>query len=103
MKKSYLLEDGETVKESDIEKRLCEKVKSHGGKILKLACTGIAGIPDRLIVGSYGMTAFVEVKAPGKKPRKLQDKRIDELKRLGQNVFIVDSYDSVDKVIREVF
>lgn len=91
------------MRESSIEKRLVEKVKEQGGLILKLACTGMAGIPDRLVVGECGMTAFVEVKAPGKKTRKLQDKRIGELKKLGQNVFVVDSYEDVDKVIREVF
>ncbi len=91
------------MRESDIEKKLVEKVKANNGIILKLACTGIAGTPDRLIIGAYGMAAFVEVKAPGKKPRKLQEKRIEELRHMGQSVFIVDSYESIEKVIREVF
>jgi len=91
------------VKESDIEKLLVQRVKEHGGLSLKLACTGQAGTPDRLIIGAYGLVAFVEVKAPGKKPRKLQEKRIQELKRLGCKVYVIDDYEGVENIMKEVF
>lgn len=88
--------------EKGIEMYLNKKVREAGGLSLKLACTGIAGTPDRLILGNKGEVGFVECKAQGQKPRKLQVKMIDRLKKMGHKAFVVDSYESVDKCMKEV-
>ena len=55
--------------EKAIEMRLAAAVRSYGGVAVKLAATGISGMPDRLLLLPGGRMAFVETKAPGKKPR----------------------------------
>lgn len=89
--------------EKTIESYLNKKVKQAGGLSIKLAGTGMAGMPDRLILGAKGKVAFVECKAPRQKPRKLQVKIMTRIKRLDHQVFVVDSYESVDKSLQEIF
>ena len=87
--------------ERDIEKKLVNEVKKRGGKVLKQ--TGESGIPDRLVLAPLGICAFVELKRPGEQPRKLQWQRIKELESLGYVVYIIDSYEEVNHLIRELF
>ena len=83
------------MKESVIEKRLVKGVKELGGKCLKMVPTYDNGIPDRLVL--YGGEAiFVEVKRPGKEPRKLQVLFAEELRRNGFTVKTLDSIEQVD-------
>ena len=49
------------MKEKYIEQKLVNEVKKHGGVCLKLASTGLDGIPDRLVLMSKGKIAFVEL------------------------------------------
>ena len=55
--------------EKTIEMRLAATVRSYGGVAVKLAATGISGMPDRLILLPGGRMAFVETKAPGLRER----------------------------------
>ena len=61
------------ISEQQIEKKLVEKVKQVGGMALKFVSPGNSGVPDRLVLIAIGKIAFVEVKAPGEKPRPLQE------------------------------
>ncbi|MEG0387984.1 MAG: VRR-NUC domain-containing protein [Niameybacter sp.] len=83
--------------EKQIEQYLTKKVKSLGGMSLKLTC--LIGIPDRLVLLPEGRCIFVELKAPGESPRKIQLKRIQQLRVLGFKVYVADSYQRVDEVI----
>ena len=83
--------------EKQIERRLCDEVKAAGGMCLKQ--TGLAGIPDRLVVMPGGKCAFIELKAPGEKPRKLQMMRIKQLKKLGFKCFVIDGVEQIWKVL----
>ncbi|HEK9881399.1 TPA: VRR-NUC domain-containing protein, partial [Streptococcus equi subsp. equi] len=47
-------------------------------------------------------TFFVEVKAPGKKPRPSQVAMHKKIKEAGQHVWVVDSYESVDIALKEM-
>ena len=85
--------------EKQIEQYLAKKVKSFGGISLKL--TNLIGIPDRLVLLPNGRCAFVELKAPGESPRNIQLKRMQQLRRLGFKVYVADSYERVDEVIRD--
>lgn len=85
--------------EREIERKLCESVKAMGGMCIKQ--TGMAGIPDRLILLPGGQAAFVELKATGKKPRKLQQMRMKQLCRLGFRCFVIDSIQQVADLLHE--
>ena len=83
--------------EKQIERKLCDEVKKIDGMCLKQ--TGMAGIPDRLVLLPDGRCAFVELKAPGEKPRKLQVMRMKQLKKLGFKCFVVDGVDQIDSLL----
>lgn len=85
-----------------IEKRLIEKVKEHGGLALKLVSPGFAGVPDRLVLFNGSRIAFVELKAPAKKLRVLQQKRKQQLEVLGFRVYKIDSLKAVDSFLEEM-
>lgn len=50
--------------EKDIEAKLVNIVKRHGGLCLKWICPGWAGVPDRIVLLPYGRVIFVELKRP---------------------------------------
>ncbi|WP_414733863.1 VRR-NUC domain-containing protein [Acetobacterium carbinolicum] len=78
------------MREKEIEKKFALEVKKMGGICLKFVSPGLDGMPDRLVLLPGGRLAFVEVKAPGKKPRPLQMVRHEMLKRLGFAVYVLD-------------
>lgn len=49
-----------------------------------------------------GKCGFVEVKAPGRKPRPLQVARIKLLRRLGFSVFILDDESQIPQILSEI-
>ena len=63
--------------EKQIEKKLVDAVRAAGGMCLKFVSPGMDGMPDRIMLMPFGRMAFVEIKAPGKKPRPLQRFRHD--------------------------
>ena len=85
--------------ESALEKKLVKEVKSIGGLALKFVSPGYDGVPDRIVLIAYGKIAFVEVKAPNKKPRPLQLRRINKLKSLGFKVYVLDSKEQIGGII----
>ena len=85
--------------EKEIEQELVRSVKKIGGRCLKFICPGMAGVPDRLVLLLKGKCAFVELKAPGKKPRSLQIRRIEQLAALGFQCFVIDGKEQIGGVI----
>lgn len=51
--------------ESTFERKLCEHIKSLGGKAYKWASPGAPGVPDRIAILPGGRIIFIEVKRPG--------------------------------------
>lgn len=90
------------MREKYIEQKLVSEVKKRGGICLKLASTGLDGIPDRLVLMSKGRVAFVELKAPKQKPRKLQLVRIKKLKAMGFSVYVLDNVKDIGGVIDDI-
>ncbi len=84
--------------ESDIEKQLVRHIEQMGGKALKFISPGMAGVPDRCVFLN-GQTYFVELKAPGRKLRPLQEYRKKQLEDLGFKVFVVDSLDGLEEML----
>ena len=69
------LPKGEKMREKIIEQKFRAAVRAAGGVAVKFVSPGLDGMPDRLALLPGGRMAFVEVKAPGKKPRPLQEAR----------------------------
>ena len=63
------------MREKKIEAKLAEAVRQRGGLAPKFTSPGFDGMPDRIVLMPGGHMAFVEVKAPGKKPQPLQAAR----------------------------
>lgn len=90
------------MRESAIERRLVAEAVKRGGVAPKFVSPGLDGVPDRLLLFPGGRLAFVEVKAPGKKPRPLQRRRIEQLTALGFRVFVLDSKEQIGEILDEV-
>lgn len=90
-----------TISEASIEKALAQEVKSAGGWCLKLPAVFDAGIPDRICLFPGARVVFVELKAPGKKPRKLQAVIHNRIRALGFRVEVVDNKEQAINLISE--
>ena len=90
------------MREKQIEHALVMAVKAAGGMCPKLVSPGTDGMPDRMILLPKGHIGFVEVKAPGKKPRPLQERRHKQLRELGFKVFILDGREQIPEILEEV-
>ncbi len=88
--------------EKDVERQLVREVRAVGGMCLKFTSAGTDGIPDRLVLLKKGRLAFVELKAPGKKPRALQIKRMKQISDLGFKCFVIDNTDDIPRIIDEI-
>jgi len=91
-----------TMREKEIEQKFTLMVKQAGGLALKFVSPGMSGMPDRIVLLPGGHTAFVEVKAPGKVPRPLQEVRHRMLRKLGFKVYVLDNADQIGGVIDEI-
>ena len=90
------------MREKWIEQQLIKSVKDIGGIALKIVSPGFDGMPDRLILLPNRKIAFVEVKAPGKTLRPLQEKRKRQLEALGFLVFCLDNLEQIGGILREI-
>ena len=101
------------MRERDIERYLCKKVKALGGEVRKVKWIGRRGAPDRLVMlpGSWGTTSaggsfwvaprtvWVELKAPGKKAEPHQLREHKRMQAMGQRVEVIDSFEGVDNLL----
>ena len=89
-------------KEKNIEQKLVTAVKKVGGVCWKFVSPGTNAVPDRIILIAMGKIAFVEVKAPGEKPRPLQVSRIKQIRNLGFKVYVLDDESKIGGIIDEI-
>lgn len=87
------------MREKAIEAKLVKAVKSMGGIALKMSSANYDGMPDRLVLLTDGKLAFIELKAPGKKLRPLQEKRKRQLEALGFLVFCIDGIEQIGGIL----
>lgn len=108
------------MREAEIEQYLVEQVKKLGGDCRKVQWVGRRGAPDRVVMvpakaltvgvqrtGGYAAVAlvrqsllvWVELKAPGEKPKPHQIREHDRLRKLGQCVEVIDSMEGVDALL----
>ena len=90
------------MREKVIEQKLVQAVKKIGGLAIKFASPGLSGMPDRLVILPESHVAFVEVKAPGLKPRPLQSRRHELLKRLGCKVYVLDEATQISDLVAKM-
>ena len=90
------------MREKIIEQKLTLMVKRQGGIAVKFVSPSFAGMPDRLVLLPDGLIAFVELKAPGKRPRPLQEARHRLLRSLGFNVYVIDKPELIGGMLDEL-
>lgn len=88
--------------ESKVELHLREEAKKRGGVALKFVSPGMNGVPDRIVLLPNGKMGFVELKAPGEKPRPLQIKRMRSLERLGFRTYVADNKEMIGGILDEI-
>lgn len=88
--------------EKQIEHKLTLAVKKAGGIAPKFVSPSFDGMPDRLVLLPDGVIAFVELKAPCKKPRPLQVARHRLLRSLGFRVYVIDSTEQIGGMLDEL-
>ena len=90
------------MREKTIEQKFRAAVKAAGGLAVKFTSPGFDGVPDRIVLLPGGKMAFVEVKAPGEKPRPLQLARHRLFRRLGFRVYVLDEKSQIGGMIDEI-
>jgi len=90
------------MQENVIERKLRTEAKRIGGIAAKFVSPGLDGVPDRLVLLPGGRCGFVELKAPGKKLRPLQEKRKKQLEALGFPVYCIDGIEQIGGVLDEI-
>jgi len=88
--------------EKAIEAYLVRRTKEAGGICLKFSSFIQTGYPDRIVLLPYGLSAWVELKSRGARPKPLQRVRHDELRALGHPVYVIDNRAGVDRMINEL-
>lgn len=89
------------MREKFIEQALVKAVGKRGG-ICEKWIAGTAGWPDRIVILPGGRIAFVEVKAPGRKPRAIQTHRHEQLRALGQKVYVLDDMERIKGILDDI-
>jgi hypothetical protein len=88
------------VREKEVEAHLVRRIRDLGGMCLKWVSPGAVGVPDR-IVFCRGRVAFVELKAPGKKPTAAQERMMGRLRWQGADVVWLSTKQEVDDFLHE--
>ena len=90
------------MRERTVEQALTRAVQAHGGLCWKFTSPGLAGVPDRIIILPEGKVGFVEVKAPGQKPRPVQQHRLNQIRTLGATAIVIDHPDQIEGALNEI-
>lgn len=110
---------GKVLKERDIERYLCRRVKEKGGEVRKVQWLGRDGAPDRVVmwagrvptvvdgqVVERPQTIWVEVKNPetiktfpANEHERKQFREHQRMRALGQCVVVVGTFEQVDEVL----
>lgn len=85
--------------ESKVEREFAKQVQARGGRAYKFVSPGRRGVTDRLVLfpipGEHRdivkrYIRFVELKAPGQKPKSWQNREHERLQKLGFCVEVID-------------
>lgn len=84
-----------TVLERNLERHFRLEIKARGGWAIKF--TGVAGLPDRLVILPGGRIEFVELKTDTGRLSKIQKAVHRKLLRLGVTVTVLKGRKEVDE------
>ena len=87
------------IRERDIEQYLVKRVRELGGEIRKAEWIGRVGAPDRRVMLPDRLPVWIELKAPGVKPEMHQLREHNRMRRLGERVEVIDSFEAVDQLL----
>lgn len=76
------------VMESQIQRKIIQRYEAEGYMAVKIGLCNKPGFPDLMMLKD-GKAVFIEVKRPGKKPRPLQQYRLDELRNAGFEALVL--------------
>lgn len=82
--------------EREVEKALRLRVEALGGLCEKFTSPAKRAVPDRICLFAGGRVVFVECKAPGKRPTRLQTKDHERRRALGFDVRVIDSVEAAN-------
>ena len=88
--------------EKTVEAYLVERVRALGGTAYKFTSPARASVPDRIVVLPPGRIFFIEVKRPGGKLTRGQERGHEHLRRLGADVRVLDSIGAINAFLNEV-
>jgi hypothetical protein len=82
-----------------LEAKFRKEIESRGWMALKLLSQLHRGLPDRLVLTECGLAFFAEIKTTGKKPTLLQKHCHEALRKLGFQVFIIDTMENLETAL----
>ena len=88
------------MREKIIEAHLVKRVQSLGGEVRKASWIGRRGAPDRCVMLN-GRTIWVELKATGKTAEPHQEREHARMRKMGQEVVVLDTIEAVDAFVGE--
>lgn len=88
--------------EHELEDFATARLAEAGALCLKFVSPGFPGVPDRIVIGENGKVVFVEFKAPGQRPRRLQPAVHSMLRKMGHRVEVVDTFGQVMNLVKEI-
>jgi Holliday junction resolvase len=83
------------MRESELQKKIVDRLNRHGWSCVKLIQTNMNGIPDLMCIRK-GTVMFLEVKTETGVVAPLQQKRIDDLNKHGVFAKVVRSVEDID-------
>lgn len=88
--------------EKTVETYLVDRVRAAGGDAYKFSSPARVSVPDRIVVFPPARIYFVELKRPGGKPTRGQEREHARLRALGCDVRVIDSREGVDAFVQKV-
>lgn len=90
------------MRERDVEHALTRAVETAGGLCWKFVSPSLAGVPDRIVILPDGKIGFIEVKAPGRPPRPIQQRRLAQIRKLGIPALVLDHPTQIEGAINAI-
>ena len=87
--------------EKIIEKKVCEFAEKRGCYVRKFTSPARRGVPDRIFITPSGVVFFIEFKKRGGLTTELQNREIEKLRKVNVPVYVVDSVEVGEHVVKE--
>jgi len=85
-----------------LQDHLKHVVQKSGGQYRKVRWEGRRGCPDCFVWWKGGKSAFIEVKAPGDRYSKLQEREVARMQHDGIPVYTVSTNEEIDEIVGKI-